>query len=201
MLGRRSLRRPIIALNSEIERTIHKKNIQEQLQTMGDEEPPKTLKAYFAPTAYTSPSCIQLPENQNGNYEIRTNIISMLPVFLGKSNEDPYKHLDEFLELCTTFRIQTLNEEGIRLRLFPFSLKEKAKHWLQTLERNSITTWDQLQQQFLNKFFPMGRTTEFRRLITTFTQYERKEFHETWEHFNELLRRCPHHQVPKWQLV
>ena len=26
-------------------------------------------------------------------------------------------------------------------------------------------------------------------------------FHETWERMKDLLRKCPHHQVPRWQLV
>jgi hypothetical protein len=25
--------------------------------------------------------------------------------------------------------------------------------------------------------------------------------HETWERLKDLLRSCPHHVVPKWQLV
>ena len=26
-------------------------------------------------------------------------------------------------------------------------------------------------------------------------------FHETWERLKDLIRECPHHTVPKWQLV
>jgi hypothetical protein len=43
------------------------------------------------------------------------------------------------------------------MRLFVFSLKERAKHWFQSLDPNSITCWDQLQQVFLKKYFPIGR--------------------------------------------
>jgi hypothetical protein len=34
----------------------------------------------------------------------------------------------------------------IRLKLFPFSLKDKAKTWLQNLRPGSIRTWDEMQQ-------------------------------------------------------
>jgi len=62
----------------------------------------------------------------------------MLPSFYGLNNEDPYKHLDEFLEICTTVKIQNLTDDALKLRLFPFSLKDRAKQWLNSLEANSI---------------------------------------------------------------
>jgi hypothetical protein len=32
-------------------------------------------------------------------------------------------------------------------------------------------------------------------------QIEGETFHETWERMKDLLRKCPHHAVPKWQLI
>jgi hypothetical protein len=87
------------------------------------------------------------------------------------------------------------------MRLFIFALKDRAKHWFQSLRPNSITSWDQLQQVFLKQYFPIGRTNDIRRAITSITQYEGEPFHETWERPKDLLRLCPHHAVPKWQLV
>jgi hypothetical protein len=34
----------------------------------------------------------------------------------------------------------------IRLKLFPFLLKDKAKTWLQNLRLGSICAWDEMQQ-------------------------------------------------------
>jgi hypothetical protein len=87
------------------------------------------------------------------------------------------------------------------MRLFVFALKNRAKHWFQSLEPNSITSWDQLQQVFLKQYFPIGRTNDTRRAITSITQYQGEPLHETWERLKDLLRSCPHHAVPKWQLV
>jgi hypothetical protein len=47
----------------------------------------------------------------------------------------------------------------ISLKLFHFSLKDKAKTWLQNLRSGSIRAWDEMQQQFLKKFFPSHRQT------------------------------------------
>ena len=32
-------------------------------------------------------------------------------------------------------------------------------------------------------------------------QGDTEKFHEVWDRFNELLRQCPHHDIPRWQLA
>jgi len=51
----------------------------------------------------------------------------------------------------------------IRLKLFPFSLKDKAKTWLQNLRAGSIRAWDEMQQQFLKKFFSVSQNKLFQK--------------------------------------
>ena len=87
------------------------------------------------------------------------------------------------------------------MRLFPFSLKERDKHWFQFLALNSITSWAQLQHIFLKKYFPIEKTNDTRRAITSISQYEGEQFHETWERLKDLLRSCLYHVIPKWQLM
>jgi len=58
------------------------------------------------------------------------------------------------------------------MRLFPFSLKEKAKHWFHSLAPNSITSWAQLQQEFLKKYFLIKKTNDIRRAITSISNFE-----------------------------
>ncbi|XP_059658924.1 uncharacterized protein LOC132305273 [Cornus florida] len=47
----------------------------------------------------------------------------------------------------------------------------------------------------------MVRTTQYRDAITRFAQGSDEPFHKAWERFRDLLRKCPHHDMPKWQLV
>ena len=91
-----------------------------------------------------------------------------------------------------------MSEDAIRLRLFPFSLKDKAKSWLNSLPAGSITTWEQLAQKFLAKYYPPGKTLKMREEITLFCQAENEGLHEAWERYKELLRLCPHHGLPEW---
>ena len=68
-------------------------------------------------------------------------MISLLPKFHGLNSENPYLHFKEFEEVCSTFHDQSYNEETIRLKLFPFSLKDKANTLLHSLRPRSIGTW------------------------------------------------------------
>ena len=60
-------------------------------------------------------------------------MISLLPKFHGLDSKSPSRHFKEFKEACSTFHDQSCNEETIKLKLFPFSLKDKAKTSLNSL--------------------------------------------------------------------
>ena len=146
------------------------------------------MKEYFIPSNYQPSSCIQLPNVLALQYEIKSSAIQMLQSFYEKTNEDPYKYLDEFLEICSTVKIQNFTDDALKLTLFPFSLKDKAKHWLGTIGR-PIRLWEEIQREFLKKFYPIGRTNTMRRAITRFTQSLGEQIHESWERLKELLRK------------
>ncbi|KAL5545248.1 hypothetical protein UlMin_009032 [Ulmus minor] len=121
--------------------------------------------------------------------------------FGGMSKDDPNAHIAYFLEVCDLYKINGVSEDAIRLRVFPFSLRDRAKEWLNSLPPGSITTWDELVLKFLSKFFPPAKTAKLRNEITSFTQYDQESLYEAWERFKEMLRKCPHHGIPLWLQV
>ncbi|XP_010468594.1 PREDICTED: uncharacterized protein LOC104748689 [Camelina sativa] len=76
----------------------------------------------------------------------------------GLPMEDPLDHLDQFDMLCGTVKINGISEDAFKLRLFPFSLGDRARTWEKNLPVGSITSWDQCKRAFLSKFFSTTRT-------------------------------------------
>ena len=125
----------------------------------------------------------------------------LLPNFHGMESENPYAHIKEFEEVCNTFREGGASIDLMRLKLFPFTLKDKAKIWLNSLRPRSIRNWVDLQAEFLKKFFPTHRTNGLKRQISNFSAKENEKFHECWERYMEAINACPHHGFDTWLLV
>jgi hypothetical protein len=88
----------------------------------------------------------------------------------------------------------------VLLALFPFSLRDKAKVWFNSLQKGSIGTWPEISNLFLSKFYPVRRTARVRGQITTFKQDYDESFSDAWERFKQLLQSCPHHNLTDWKL-
>nr|GEW20447.1 reverse transcriptase domain-containing protein [Tanacetum cinerariifolium] len=74
--------------------------------------------------------------------------------FDGKTKTDPHKHIHEFLGIYDMFKYRDTKNEVVRLMMFPLSLTEEAKTWLDELNEGTIETWDELQTAFISRFFP-----------------------------------------------
>ena len=57
--------------------------------------------------------------------------------YQGLAHEDPNVHLTTFLEICDTVKMNGVTEDVIRMRLFFFSLRDKARGWFQSLQSGS----------------------------------------------------------------
>ena len=68
----------------------------------------------------------------------------LLPTFHGMESENPYSHQTEFEKVCNTFKEETATVDLRRLKLFPFTLKDKAKIWLNSLRPRSIRNWTEM---------------------------------------------------------
>ncbi|RVX04791.1 hypothetical protein CK203_025053 [Vitis vinifera] len=132
---------------------------------------------------------------------IRPYLVPLLPTFHGMESENPYAHIKEFEDVCNTFQEGGASIDLMRLKLFPFTLKVKAKIWLNSLRPRSIRTWTDLQAEFLKKFFPTHRTNGLKRQISNFSAKENEKFYECWERYMEAINACPHHGFDTWLLV
>jgi hypothetical protein len=60
--------------------------------------------------------------------------------FSGASSDDAAAHLNNFVEVCEMQKYEDVEGNIIKLKLFPFSLRGRAKDWLLSLPRNSINS-------------------------------------------------------------
>jgi hypothetical protein len=105
----------------------------------------RTLRDHMNPTRTSASSCIVFCLAAS-HFNFKPDIIQLLPTFHGLDLENPYLHLREFKEVYNTYNDINCSMNTIRLKLFPFSLKDKAKTWLQNLRSGSIRAWDEIQQ-------------------------------------------------------
>ncbi|XP_038978816.1 uncharacterized protein LOC120109139 [Phoenix dactylifera] len=168
-----------------------------------DNQNKRLLSDYAVPNVNGAQPSIVRPTVNANNFEIKPGLIQMVQQeqFGGGPSEDPHAHLANFLEICDTIKMNGVSDDAIRLRLFPFSLKDKAKAWLNSKAPNSFTTWNALSQAFLSKYFPPGKTAKLRNDITSFAQFDGESLYEAWERFKDLQRKCPHHGLPDWLIV
>ena len=89
-----------------------------------------------------TPSVIRRPAIQANNFKLKSITLQLLQAiqFHGLAHKDPNAHILNFLEVSDTVKYNGVSDDAIQLRLFPFSLKEKAKHWLISEPSDSITS-------------------------------------------------------------
>nr|GEZ76492.1 reverse transcriptase domain-containing protein [Tanacetum cinerariifolium] len=97
--------------------------------------------------------------------------------------------------MIATLKYRDVLNDAIKLMLFPYSLEGAARIWYEKEHPNSILTWDDLVNKFVNQLFPPSKTTHLKNEIFRFTQRFEETFREAWECFKEMLRACPHHGI------
>jgi hypothetical protein len=68
-------------------------------------------------------------------YEIKPALLNLVmkEQFYGVSIDDVAAHLNNFVELCEMQKYKDVDEDIIKFKLFPFSVRERAKDWLLSL--------------------------------------------------------------------
>ena len=158
----------------------------------------RTMRDHIHPPRVSAPSCIIPPVD---DVAVRPYLVPLLPTYHGMENENPYTHLRDFEEVCTTFKEGMMDMDLLKLKAFPLTLKDKAKIWLNSLRPRTIRNWAELQAEFLKKFFSAHKTNNLKRQIYTFAAHEGEKFYQCWERFLETISACPHYGFDTWMLV
>ena len=111
---------------------------EEQQSQQGVERNPnafRSMRDHIHPPRMSTPSCI-VPSTEQ--MVIGPYLVPLLPTFHGMESENPYSHIKEFEEVCNTFKEEIATVDLMRLKIFPFTLKDKEKIWINSLRLKSI---------------------------------------------------------------
>ncbi|GJU67740.1 reverse transcriptase domain-containing protein [Tanacetum coccineum] len=132
------------------------------------------------------------------NFGLKNDMIQQVQnscQFHGLPGDDANKHLDKFLHVTQSIKVNGVTDDALRLYLFPHSLTHHATAWFDRLPRNSITTFEQMAKMFLGKYFPPSMVTKLRNEITNFRQRPDESLFEAWERYKLSIDRCPNHNM------
>ena len=99
----------------------------------------------IAPPATSAESC-----------DINTALLNLVmkDLFAVTLNDDVASHLNTFMELCDMQKKKDVDNDVVKLKLFPFSLRDRTKIWFSSLPHNRIDSWNKCTNAFITKYFP-----------------------------------------------
>ena len=130
----------------------------------------RAIGAYDQPHINGHRLGIKAPPVENNNFEIKSGLLNTIEnnKYHGLAAEDPFDHLYKFDKYCGLSKTNGVSEDAFKLKLFPFSLGDKAHQWEKTLPSDTVTTWDECKRVFLDKFFSTSITAKIRNKISGF---------------------------------
>src|SRR3954464_5641219 len=143
---------------------------------------------------------ISPPAPEAAFYEIKPALLNLVmkEQFSGISTEDAAFHLNNFVELCEMQKYRDIYGDIVKLKLFPFSLRGRAKDWLLSLPRNSIDSWVKSKDAFIGKYYPPANIISLRSEIMKFIQFDNEDVAQDWERMKYLVKNFPTHGLTIW---
>ena len=127
-------------INSEESRNME--NQKERLQVILKEEEeveipqrPNTMEEFWRPIIREEYSTMRQPPIEANNFDLKPVLITMVQQhqFTGHPSEDPNEHLGRFMRMENTVKMNGVRPDVIKLQLFPFSLRDVAATWFDSL--------------------------------------------------------------------
>nr|GEV96433.1 reverse transcriptase domain-containing protein [Tanacetum cinerariifolium] len=135
---------------------------------------------------------------QATNFGLKNDMIQQVQnsfQFHGLLGDDANKHLDKFLHVTQSIKVNGVTDDALHLYLFSHSLTHHATAWFDRLLRNLINTFELMAKKFLGKYFPLSMVTKLRNEISNFHQRPDKSLFEAWERYKLSIDRCPNHNM------
>ncbi|KAK1630877.1 hypothetical protein QYE76_005192 [Lolium multiflorum] len=121
--------------------------------------------------------------------------------FCGTEKESVVEHMIELSTLSSLFSDDVKKRTYFVAKIFPFSLKDDAKTWYNSLPPDSIKSPKELLDVFFRKYFPASAQHIALQRIYNFDQEDGEKLPEAWARFCSLIRARPEHDLEKHDLL
>ncbi|GKG19791.1 hypothetical protein Tco_0376890 [Tanacetum coccineum] len=115
--------------------------------------------------------------------------------FSRNKNDDAYEQVERILDIVSLFNIPRVTHDAVMLRVFPIILTGAAKRWVDRLSPRTIDSWDLLKKAFIQRYCPPSKTAKQLKEICNFKQEGDETLYQALEKYNELLYKCPTHDI------
>ncbi|KAK8540179.1 hypothetical protein V6N12_046470 [Hibiscus sabdariffa] len=197
---------PILPLVSEIERLFHQRKQENRThramyqgnEPVNDEQHqnvagnagaiarPRTIRDHLTPILDDLNPGIVALKIQATHFEpkpVMFNMLNSIGQFGGSPHEDAKQHIHVFLEVCDSFRQQRVHEDVLKLKLFPYSLRDRARAWLSGVPAGFMESWADLCHSFLMRYNPPNMHTRLRNDIASFRKADDESMYECWDRY------------------
>nr|GEU85802.1 reverse transcriptase domain-containing protein [Tanacetum cinerariifolium] len=136
---------------------------------------------------------IVISEINADHFEIKMNLLQLVQAnpYHGFERENPHTHINNFKRITLKFR--DVPNDVIKLMMFPYSLEGAARVWYDKEPPNSILTWKDLVNKFMNQFFPPSKPPTLRMKSLDLL----KDLRRHLERHGNDLRKCLDHVVER----
>ncbi|GJV75470.1 hypothetical protein Tco_1507054 [Tanacetum coccineum] len=139
----------------------------------------------------------------NVNFEIKSQFMRDLreETFSRNKTDVAYEHVERILDIISLFYILGITHDAVMLCVFPITLTRAAKRWVDKLSPGTINTWDLLKNTFIQRYCPPSKSAKQLEEIHNFKQEWDETLYQAWERYNDLLYKCPTHNLNSHQKV
>nr|GEW70523.1 reverse transcriptase domain-containing protein [Tanacetum cinerariifolium] len=118
---------------------------------------------------------IVVPEINADHFEIKTNLLQLVQAnpYHGFERENPHTYINNFKRITSTLKFRDVSNDVTKLMMFSYSLEGNSRVWYDEEPPNSILTWEDLVNKFVNQFFLL------RKLPTSFYFREQNSLNAT----------------------
>ena len=146
---------------------------------------PDTMENLWNSFIHNKYSAIKPPTINANDFELKPALITMVQQnqFAGHPTENPNEHLGRFLRIANSIKLNGVKPEVIQLQLFPFSLRDMAIIWFNSLPLESVNTWEELMRAYFNRFRIPSLQSKQRREFINSKHGRDEDRHIAWKEF------------------